>query len=235
MMKRMMNTAAAMMAVVGMMVGSDLTVQAHTLDDSAFVPVEGTMMSVSAGASENVGVHLAEYQSIPENILVRLTADHCRIYIDTFEEEGGYLDREIDPNSRAVGVFSGSVHAGYKSVGRKNWAVIEANYIDVLSGEGAESNTTLYHEVGHYVDDSAFGGWSEHGEYGIASSTERWQALYAANAAVIGGLSRGSAVNVYSACECFATSFAWYIHDPQTLLNASPEVYAYIEEVVASI
>lgn len=227
-----MKIVAAMISAVALTACTRVTVDAHTLDESAFTRVEGTMMYVSAGASANTALHLEEYYAVPENILASLVSDNCKIYLDTMEEEGGYL---ITSNgTAAAGLYRGSAYMVMSSDRRQIRSITKENTIDALSDVDAQSRQIMLHEIGHYVDDNAFGGWEANASRHAASGTEAWQALYTAHAGHVGAMSALSGVNVYNPAEMFATSFAWYISDPASLLTACPEVYAYIEEVVAS-
>lgn len=229
MMKKL--TAIAIAAAMTISAGTGIKAEAHALDDSAYTQIEGTMMYVSPDAAENTAVHVREYLSIPQGILASLTADNCKVYLETMAEQGGYY---VTAKGVAAGVNYGNAYRVSGRDRRQILAITRTNYIDVLSDYDLKDNQTMLHEVGHYVDHNAFGGWETNGDYFVGSSTERWQALHAACAGTIGALSPESAVNVYNAQEMFATSFAWYVDDPQVLRNACPDVYTYMEEVVAS-
>lgn len=209
--------AAAILAVMLAFAGVATPVSAHTLDDSQFTQIPGTMLYVSPGAARNADIHVEEYMSVPINVLTRLVSSNCRIYVDTFMEEGAMSSGTSTPRGTAVvGMFYGT-------------------YIDILSEFDVGEQMNLIHEIGHFVDYSSLGGYEATGQAFPASSTEEWQSIWQSEWAAVAALSTGSSVNTYNATEYFATAFAWYVKDPIRLVSVAPRTYAYVNAMVLAI
>lgn len=215
--------------VVTMALAPGLDAQASVLPATTYTQIAGTMLYVSPESSQAYTSQLATYQLIPYDILVSLVQKDCRIYLATSSESGGYLDGE------AYGLYNNGSFAALASDMRQITRIITPNSIDVLSDyDTAFSGLVLLHEVGHFVDDNAWGGWSTHARREIASTMPQWQTIYAKDAAALGTLSDIAAICTYSADQCFATTFAHYLLTPAQLQAASPDAYAYTAAVVAS-
>lgn len=215
--------------VVTMALAPGLDAQASVLPATSYTQIAGTMLYVSPESSQAYTSQLATYQLIPYDILVSLVQKDCRIYLATSSESGGYLDGE------AYGLYNNGSFAALASDMRQITRIITPNSIDVLSDyDTAFSGLVLLHEVGHFIDDNAWGGWSTHARREIASTMPQWQTIYAKDAAALGTLSDIAAICTYSADQCFATTFAHYLLTPAQLQAASPDAYAYMAAVVAS-
>lgn len=191
--------------------------EAHTLADNQYTQIPGTMLYLSSGAAVNSDTHVQEYMSIPINVLTRLVSADCRIYIDTYAEEGAMSSgTSIPKGTVVVGMFYGT-------------------YIDILSEYDIGEQMNLIHEIGHFVDYSAYGGYSVTGQSFSASSTSEWKTIWESEWAGVAALSTGSSVNTYNTTEYFATAFAWYVRDPARLQGAAPRTYAYVDAVVQSL
>lgn len=234
-MTKKFRIAAVTMAAVGTIALSSLSVctaYARTLSDDSFTQVAGTMLYVSPQAAATQSVQIAEYQALPQIVIDRLTARNCKIYVETMAEEGGYL-----PGNGAV---AGKFHNGSFTVSaadhRQILGITEANSIDLLADPDAQMQGLVFiHEVGHFVDANAYGGWEANAVHHVASSKTEWQSIYAQEGAAIGSLSSLASVNVYSAKEAFATAFAHYVLTPDALQAACPATYAYMERSIASL
>lgn len=209
--------AGVILAAVLALSGTVLPVSAHTLPDKNFTQIEGTMLFVSPGAARNVETHYQEYWSVPTNVLARLVASNCRIYIDTYAEEGSTSnDVNVPAGTAIVGMFYGT-------------------YIDILSEFDVGERMNLIHEIGHFVDYSSLGGYAATGQPFPASSTTEWQTIWRSESAAVTTLSKVSAVNTYNTTEYFATVFAWYVKDPALLQRVAPQSYGYMDALVRAL
>lgn len=76
---------------------------------------------------------------------------------------------------------------------------------------------TLYHELGHIVD-------NYHGMYSYSSKWEGWSEMQPY-----------SPTQVYSSAEAFAEAFAAYFERPDKLKKTAPNAYAYIENIIVNL
>lgn len=226
-MKNRLVKAAAILSTIMLTVSAaPMNVLAKNQADSYYTQIPGTMLYVTQGAAANAATHTATYCQIPFNILVKMTADNCKIYLDTLAEEGSYIG----------GVASGAyTQTQYKIVG-KTLTPIAPSYVEIISDYSvAHKDMSLVHEIGHYVDDKAFGGPTTATVYQLASTQPTWTDIYTRNAAAVASMGKEAAANAYDPAECFAEAFAWYVKAPATLQKAAPEVFNYIAAAVASI
>lgn len=229
--------AAATLAAVAAIAASPLAAlvtYAFALPEESYTQVPGTMLYVSPEAAPLQAAQIEEYQALPQAVLAMLAEKDCRIYAETTAEKGDYS--YITGSSAAVGVYS-TGRIRYSSADhRQIVGIITPNSIEFLADEDIHQNgLVMIHEIGHFVDCNAYGGWAQNAMHYVASATPTWQAIYAQDAAAIGTLSRIAAANIYNNRETFAMAFAHYILTPDALRAASPAAYAYMEEVVASL
>lgn len=234
MFKSIKIAAATLAAVAAIAVSplAALVTYAFALPQENYTRIEGTMLYVSPQAAATQSVQIGEYQALPQVVVDRLIARGCKIYVETMAENGGYL--------QGGGAVAGKFRSGSFTVSSANrrqiLGISEPNSIEILSDADARTSGLVFiHEVGHFVDSNAYGGWEANAMTHIASSKEEWQAIYAAEKAAIGTLSSLAAVNVYSAPEAFATAFAHYVLTPDALQKVCPATYAYMEQVVATL
>lgn len=196
---------------------ASIPVSAHSLSEDKFTKVDSTMLYVSSGATANLEAHVNEYMSMPENVRARMAAEGCRIYLDTTTEEGGFLTYgQYTSAARIAGLFYG-------------------NYIDILSDRDILTGQNLIHEVGHYVDNSSFGGMAVTKTTYAGSSTDEWRNIWKAESSAVGSLSEMAKRNSYNIIEGFATSYALYVTSPSALKKAAPQTYSYIEKCIATL
>lgn len=200
-----------------------------------YTQIEGTMLYVSDETTTNCPTEITAYGKVPYVIRKKLTDEGCKIYLFTNNEIGGnYIgggDVDLDVSGKFVpGAFRVAV-----SDRRQIVKIDEPNYIVALSDVDARRNgVVVIHEIGHFVDNHAFGGWAEHAQIYIASSSKEWQTIYANDKAVLGSFSAVADANTRRASECFAETFAYYVLYPDLLKSVSPDAYSYMDKVVAS-
>lgn len=211
------KVAGAVLAVAVACGSVAVPASAHTLAETQFTQVPGTMLYVSNGASANAAIHVQEYLSVPINVLTKLVSANCKIYLDTTAEDTGVTTGSAIPTGTYVaGMFYGT-------------------YIDILSDLDVTEQMNMIHEIGHFVDYNSLGGYKATKQAFPASSTAQWQTIWQAEGPVVATLSLTSSVNAYNATEYFATAFAWYVKNPAVLAKVAPQSYAYVDSMVKAI
>lgn len=195
------------------------SVSAEEPSATTFTQVEGTMLYMSEKSS-CADVLTKAYWSVPFNVLQKLVASNCKIYVVTAAEK----DREY---TNAFGYPAGSYPTGMYS------GTVKESRIDILQTEALmKDSTAVVHEIGHFMDNNSAGGYAVTGTFYYASSTPEWQSIYKAERSAIMTVSRSASANCYNAVECFASTFADYVLHPAALQKAAPRAYAYMDACV---
>lgn len=209
---------------------SGLDVYAAQHPSVNYTQVEGTMLYASDETTTDCPVQISTYEKIPYSIREKITEQGCNIYLYTTNENGGgYIGGDAD------GQFIPGVFGVLASDPRVITTIVDPNRMVILSDWDTYYNgAVLAHEVGHFVDNHAFGGWAVHAKTFIVSTSSEWQSIYEKDKPSLGSFSASAKHNSYCSSECFAETFAIYIVYPELLKNACPDAYNYIEKVVAS-
>lgn len=234
MFKRLRSKITAVALALAVTIPGSGSAYAITQPTINYTQIEGTMLYASGETMKDYSVQVLAYQKVPYNILKKLVEKDCKIYLFTTNENGGN-DLPGEVFASACGHFIPGTFSVKKSDPRKIVAINEKNYIEVLSDYDNElGGGVTVHEIGHFVDNNAFGGWETHAKAGIASGTDEWKTIYNKDLKALSGLSVIAPITASIASECFTETFGCYILHPDRLMKASPDAYAYMEKVVAS-
>lgn len=246
MFKRLRSILLMASASVILYTGS-ITGECHTLPESSFTQVEGTILKRSAGISDAAVVNdIQAYQKLPASIVNVLLANGVYIY----EVEDLYLDTMpaaapakmtkngiiTDGSGRADGAAKPASYRRITKGGISTIQMTAPGYIDILSNlivTETDTSSTLLHEVAHQLDFLYLGGYQATGTFYNASGQQEWQEVYAAEKNAVASYSKKAAVNVYTAYEAFAEATRIYFVNPEWLQKNCPLSYAYIDKIVS--
>lgn len=212
-----------------------ITGECHTLPESSFAQVEGTILKRGQGVSDaGVTNDIQALQKLPVSILNTMIANGIYIYeVDTINDvNGGSLSKGVVTDGMAMAPKYQFVMQNGQYVAQ----LVSPGYIDILSNKvttWADSQSTLLHEIGHQLDHLYLGCVPATNTYCNASRQQEWQEIYAAEKNAIASYSKSAACNVYTACEAFAEATSVYFMDPAWLQKNCPLSYAYAEKVVS--
>lgn len=237
MFKNFKARAAAIMLAVSAMTFLPASANAATTSERpavTYTQIDGTMLYASPESLSDCTTQIAEYQAVPFGILKELVSMNCRIYLFTTNENGGFI------YDAGVGDATGEYYAGAYMVAKttpaKIVSCVNPAYIEILSDYDASANqTTVLHEIGHFVDSRALGGWENAGcNVNVASSTKEWTDIVAKDGKALGKLSDVAAIITDSPSQMFAEVFAHYIKNPERVKKISPSAYTYMESIVTT-
>lgn len=228
MFKRVKSILLAFSAVIFVSANS-ITGECHTLPDSSYAAVEGTVLKRGAGVTDlSVVNDILAYQKLPASIQNMLIKNGVNIY----EVDLAYDSIAIDG---AYGISTGPTYRITSYGENRETQLISAGHIDVLSNKAAaisDSQMTLLHEVGHQIDFMYLGGYPVTTAHYNASSQQEWQDIYKAEKNAIASYSKDAAYNVYTTYEAFAEAAGIYFNNPEWLQQHCPLSYAYVNKVV---
>ena len=229
--KKIKSIISVVMGVLFLALPNGIVGECHTLPETSYTAVEGTIIKRGAGISDFAAANdIAAYQKLPAAIQNALIENNVSVY-------------EINPDYDAIPVPKAcavSMGATYKVVtrgGQTTSQVLSSGYIDILSNKAAmqkDPQNTFLHEIGHQIDFLYLGGYPVTRTYYNASGQQEWQTIYAAEKDSIASFSKNSSYNVYTAYEAFAEATGQYFLAPDWLQSNCPLSYAYITKVVAS-
>lgn len=229
MFKRVRAALLAMSAVAFLYTGS-ISGECHTLPDTSYTPIEGTVIKKGAGITDAAATNdILAYQKLPVSIQNVLIANGIYIYeID--------LANDSLPRPGSCAVATAPTYKLITKGGQTTSQVVSPGYIDILSNKAAsqsDSLVPLLHEVGHQLDYLYLGGYPNTRNYYNASDQQEWQNIYAAEKSAIASYSKNAAHNVYTTYEAFAEAAGLYFADPAWLEQHCPASYNYVNKVVS--
>lgn len=228
MLKRVKPILLAITAVTVLYTGS-ISGECHTLPESSYTQIEGTMLKRGPGVSDAAVINdIHAYQMLPFSIKNMLVANS--IYIYEMSPENDSMSR---PGSAALS--TGTAYSINRTGATPTVTVLKPGSTDIFSdlSMAQDGPVILLHEVGHQMDYLYLGSFPATGTYFNASDQPEWQAIYAAEKNIIATYSRNAAANVYMACEGFAEATGIYFANPEWLQKNCPASYTYVGKVVS--
>ena len=172
------------------------------------VPVTNDLVvtDIDGGAAKLTEVQLG-YCALPQNVKNFYNRKDIHIYTCTRDYIGTVSDR------KSLGYSE--IHSSWTEGGPVN--TIAKVYVCGSTNSFMPPRYTLYHELGHVLDNSLPGGR-------YSSKWEGWTEMIPY-----------SKTQVYNQAEAFCEAFAGYFERPDTLKKTAPNAYLYIENITVNM